>query len=101
MDGTRTGASANSRSRCSLSRESLVFEKTAAGQNFDELILDLAHLEFAGGFDEHGAQIELRLLPVETRKALDQRRRNNQYRIGVSGKNRGSAGRAGLRPAMA
>ena len=53
-------------------------------QGVDELIFDIPDLQIARDLHEHGAQIELRLLPVKAGQALDQRRRNDQNRIGVT-----------------
>ncbi len=62
----------------------LVDQKTAGRKDFDELLLDLTHLQFAGGLDQCRTQIKLRLFSVEAGERLNQRGRNDQDRVRVA-----------------
>jgi len=65
-------------------RERLVFQESRGGESLDQVLLELADLQIASYADQQGAQVQVRLVAVETAKALDERWGNNQHRIGVT-----------------
>jgi len=80
-------------------REGLVFQKPGVAQGPDEVLRDLADFEVVGEPYQHGAQIEIGFLPVETAQALDQNRGDDQHgvrkTIGIADEKSGVFGRRG------
>ena len=62
--------------------EPFVFEEAGFAQSIDQMLLEFAHFQIPGGAHQGGAQIQVRLLAVETSETLDQQRRDDQHGIG-------------------
>ncbi len=68
--------------RCIAQRQkSIVDQKAGLAQRLHQVLLQFAHLNFAGGLHKALPQVKLRLLTIEAREAGHQGRGNQQHRI--------------------
>ena len=62
--------------------EVFVLQEPRAAQRLHQAFSDFAHVEIAGQSHQHASQIEIGLLPVETRQRFHQQRWNDEHRVG-------------------
>ena len=65
-------------------RERFVFQESRRAEGLDQVLFELADLQIAGDADQHGAQVQVGLAAVKAAQALDQGRRDDQHRVGVT-----------------
>ena len=83
--GSRLGASANSLLAGRFHpREGFVFQEPGGAEGVDQVLFQFADLQVAGDAHQHRAQVEVRLPAVEAVQAFDQRRRDDQHRVGIA-----------------
>ncbi len=61
--------------------ECLVFQEPGGAERIHQVLFDVAHFQAAGDPHQRGAEVQVRLAPVETRETLHQYRRNDQHGI--------------------